>query len=128
MSKARRKKYQGVDYAPGNLIRRLKLENTKKRRGMIKALVLTVAVAVGVKLAVGPFGTLELIRMDQRKRILEDKIRLLSADLTNLEWQVRQLSNPLYIEKLAREKYWMVKPGEIIIKLPAESYQQDDPS
>jgi cell division protein FtsB len=120
MSRGRKKKYQGVDYAPGNLVRRLKLENTKRRRGMVKALVLIVAVLVGVKLAVGPFGTLELIRMGQKKRILEDRIRILSAELTNLEWQVSQLSNPLYIEKLAREKYWMIKPGEIIIKLPAE--------
>ncbi|MBD3217135.1 MAG: hypothetical protein GF310_02585 [candidate division Zixibacteria bacterium] len=128
MSRKKKKKYQGVDFAPGNLIRRLKLEGTKKRRGLIKALVLVVAVVVAVKLAVGPFGTLELIRMNQKKRLLEDKIQMLSADLTNLEWQVRQLSNPLYIEKLAREKYWMIKPGEIIIKLPSEQYRQNDPS
>jgi cell division protein FtsB len=128
MSRKRKKKYQGVDFAPGNIVRRLKLESTKKRRGLIKALVLIIAAVVGVKLAVGPFGTLELIRMHQKKCILEDKIKMLSADLTNLEWQVRQLSNPLYIEKLAREKYWMIKPGEIIIKLPAQQERQNDPS
>ena len=124
----RKKKFQDVDFAPANLIRRLKQEGTKKRRGIIRAVVLIVLVAVGVKMAMGPFGSLELIRIYQKKCLLEDRIQMLSADLANMEWQVRQLSNPLYIEKLAREKFWMLKPGEIIIKLPSDSYQQNDPS
>jgi len=66
--------------------------------------------------------------MSQKKSLLQDKIRRLSVELANLEWQARQLRDPFYIEKIAREKYWMKKPGEIIIKLPANLPLPDDAS
>jgi len=124
----KKKKYQKVDYAPANFLRRLKQESFKKRRALIKAALILLIVGVGVKLSVGPFGTLELIRMHQKHRMLENKIIHLSTELTNLEWQSMRLANPFYIEKLARERFYMLKPGEIIIKLPADFIQQDDPS
>ena len=121
--KKKKRKYQKVDYAPANFLRNLKQESFKKRRSIIKAIVILLVVGVGIKLSVGPFGTLELIRMYQKHRMLDNKIKHLSTELTNLEWQSKRLSDPFYIEKLARERYYMLKPGEIIIKLPADLIQ-----
>ncbi len=126
--KRKKRNYQNVDYAPANFLRRLKQESFQKRRNILKVVVSLIIIGVGIKLLVGPFGTLELMRTYQKKRMLDDRIKYLSAELANLEWQTRQLSNPLYIEKLAREKYWMLKPGEIIIKLPQDLLQRNDPS
>ncbi len=122
--KRKKRNYQNVDYAPANILRRLKQESFQKRRSILKIVAAVIIAAVSIKLLVGPFGTLELVRMYQKKRLLDDRIKYLSTELANLEWQTRQLSNPLYIEKLAREKYWMLKPGEIIIKLPQDLMQK----
>jgi cell division protein FtsB len=118
MKKRNGKKYQKVDYAPANFLRILKRESLKKRRGILRIVMITISIAVAVKLLVGPFGTIEMIRMSQKHRLLKANVTRLSTELANLEWEARQLTNPFYIEKLARERYWMLKPGEIIIKLP----------
>jgi cell division protein FtsB len=124
----KRKKYQKVDYAPANLLRRLKQESFQQRRSIIKAALAVIIVLAMVKLCVGPFGTIELIRMNQKKQLLQEKVIRLSTELANLEWEARQMKQPFYIEKLAREKYWMLKPGEIIIKLPPDLLRQNGPS
>jgi cell division protein FtsB len=123
-----RKKYQEVDYAPANLLRRLKQESFQKRRSIIKAALAVIIVLAMIKLCVGPFGTIELVRMSQKKQLLQEKVIRLSTELANLEWEARQMKQPFYIEKLAREKYWMLKPGEIIIKLPPDLLRQNGSS
>jgi len=123
-----RKKYQEVDYAPANLLRRLKQESFQKRRSIIKAALAVIIVLAMIKLCVGPFGTIELARMSQKKQLLQEKVIRLSTELANLEWEARQMKQPFYIEKLAREKYWMLKPGEIIIKLPPDLLRQNGSS
>ena len=122
------RKYQKVDYAPANLLRRLKQDSFRRRRTILKIALAIIIFAVAIKLCVGPFGTIELIRMYQKKQLLGEKIMRLSTELANLEWEVKQLDNPYYLEKLARERNWMLKPGEIIIKLPADLLHQDGPS
>lgn len=127
MSKARRK-YQKVDYAPANLLRHLKQESLRKRSSLIKISVGLIAVILVVQLCIGPFGTFELIRKYQKARMLRQKIHRLTGELASLQWQYRQLDNEFYLEKLAREQYWMKKPGEILIKLPHGIAGQNDPS
>jgi len=124
----RSRKYQKVDYAPANLIRNLKQDSFRKRRTIFRFALAIIIFAVVIKLCVGPFGTIELIRMYQKKQLLGEKIMRLSTELANLEWEAKQLDNPHYIEKLARERYWMHKPGEIIIKLPADLLHRDGSS
>jgi len=121
-------KYQKLDYAPANFLRNLRQETRRKRSSIIKIVVGILAIAITVQLCVGPFGSLELIRMYQKQRQLKDRITNLSIELADLEWQTRQLSNPLFIEKLARERYFMHRAGEIIIKLPPDLLQRNDPS
>lgn len=127
MSKSRQK-YQKADYAPANLLRHLKQESLRKRSSLIKLSVVIISVVLVVQLFIGPFGTIELIRKYQKARILEHKIQRLTAELADLEWQARQLDNPFYLEKLAREKYWMKRPGDIIIKLPPQPAKSNESS
>ncbi len=129
MSKKKTKRrYQKVDYAPANFLRRLRHDSFQKRRNIIKIALATLIVIVFTQLMVGPFGTLELIRMYQKKELLEERIHRLTTELANLEWEARRLDSPDYIEKIARERYYMLRPGEIIIKLPPQLLLQDEPS
>jgi cell division protein FtsB len=52
-----------------------------------------------------------------RREVMKNKERLekLSKDVKELRYIVNNLKSPYVIEKLAREKLFMVKPGEIPI-------------
>ena len=79
-------------------------------------------VALAVGLAV--FGVKESVRAWQMRRDMQTVER----DLTTLRSQQEQLSrtvdrlrtDPLYIEKLAREEMGMVREGETVLKFPSQ--------
>jgi len=80
-------------------------------------------VALAVGLAV--FGVKESVRAWQMRRDMQTVER----DLTTLRSQQEQLSrtvdrlrtDPLYIEKLAREEMGMVREGETVLKFPSQN-------
>jgi len=79
-------------------------------------------VALAVGLAV--FGVKESVRAWQMRRDMQT----IERDLTTLRSQQEQLSrtvdrlrtDPLYIEKLAREEMGMVREGETVLKFPSQ--------
>ncbi|MDI3543004.1 MAG: hypothetical protein PWP57_607 [Candidatus Atribacteria bacterium] len=48
---------------------------------------------------------------------LEEKKKMLSAEVEKLETEKKYLDEDWYIEKLAREQLQLVKPGEIVVKV-----------
>ena len=79
-------------------------------------------VVLAIGLAV--FGVKESVRAWQMRRDMQTVER----DLTTLRSQQEQLSrtvdrlrtDPLYIEKLAREEMGMVREGETVLKFPSQ--------
>jgi cell division protein FtsB len=66
--------------------------------------------------AVGVYGqSLKLKAIQTENQSLESEIKNLNHDIDDLE------NNPAAIEKIAREKQGLVKPGEIILVLPNDS-------
>ena len=124
----KKSRYQKTDYSSAKLLRRLEQEGLKRKRGILRIFLITVIVVAGINLCVGPFGTIEMVRMYQNKCLLEDKVRKLCVELSDLEWELRRIDSPDYLEKVAREKYYMKKPDEVIVKLPPNILQQNDPS
>ncbi len=60
---------------------------------------------------------LRLTRVYQQIQVLEDEIESLQTQNQNLQEEIGRLkSDPLYIEKVAREELGMAKPKEIIYK------------
>ncbi len=66
-------------------------------------------------------GYSKLQNLKDRNRDLEDKIRRLKIENALLEQEIRRIeSDPLYQERIAREKMGVVRKGEIPIKIVPE--------
>ncbi len=81
----------------------------RPRRMVVLVVILVVAVGVGAASAF-PLRTL----FDQRSAIAasESELAALEAELETLEARVDALDTPGEIERLARDRYSMVRPGE----------------
>ncbi len=67
---------------------------------------------------------------DQRSRLgqLERQTRILQQENAKLAGKVRQLNDPAYLERIARECLGMVKPGEIGFVIVPENGQSNPPA
>ncbi len=81
-------------------------------------LVLGVSVLLGSYVVFGNRGILQRIRLQQQKAELEVKIRQAEDETKNLQSQSKALDgDKKAIEKVAREKYGMVREGEKVYKV-----------
>jgi len=66
-------------------------------------------------------GYTKLQELKDRKRDLETKIKQLNIENTLLQQELRRIENdPVYQEKIVREKMGIVRKGEIPIKIIPE--------
>ena len=66
----------------------------------------------------GDHGILKLYKIKNERRAIQKKIATLRQEREKLKTEKIKVENDLnYIEKIAREKYKMVKPGEKIFKV-----------
>ena len=66
----------------------------------------------------GDHGLLKLYKIKNERKIVQKKIAQLREEKEILKNEKSKIENDLeYIEKIAREKYKMVKPGEKIFKV-----------
>ena len=64
------------------------------------------------------FGLIKLIQLKREKAQLEKELHHLTVQQLNLNKEITKLqTNQAYIEKIAREKFMMAKPGEKIFKV-----------
>ncbi|MGD0695772.1 MAG: septum formation initiator family protein [Terriglobia bacterium] len=87
-------------------------------RGAILILALA-CIALIVHEIFGEHGYLALRREQQELNQLQQQIQQLQQENRELESQIKALkSDPKAIEKLARERMGMARPGEIIVTMP----------
>ena len=91
-------------------------------RKMIRNKRLMTLIVLGVPLALylvfGNRGILQRVRLQQQKTELEAKIRDAEAETRALQAQSKALDgDKKAIEKVAREKYGMVRDGETVYKV-----------
>jgi cell division protein FtsB len=81
------------------------------------------AVFVAVLLVHNVFGAHGFLAMHQKQKEIEKvntEIERLNTENATLEGDVKDLkTDPQTIEKIAREELGHVRPGEVVIKLPA---------
>lgn len=66
-------------------------------------------------------GYTKLQELKDRSRDLEDKIRRLSIENSLLQQEIKRIEDdPLYQEKIARDRMGVVKKGEIPVKIIPE--------
>lgn len=81
-----------------------------------------VVMSLLVLLAIASFGSYrDLQAARQRQQMLETKIEATQHRNDQLEQRILDLQNdPAAIERLAREQYRMMRPGDVVVILPAE--------
>ena len=94
----------------------------KKKHSIKKSLITFCFSAVIIIFALyfifNDFGVYQLFRLKNKKNTLTKEIINKKEQKKNITEQIKRLSeDSLYIEKIAREKYFMVKKGEIIIPI-----------
>lgn len=85
-----------------------------------RVVVWSIAGFVLLTLVLGNYGFFQIMRLERQKAELKQEIERLKSEHEELMRSKEMLKNDLaYIEKIAREKYRMVKPGETVYQIVA---------
>ena len=94
----------------------------KTQKQFIQGLVLLICVSLIIVFIFGDHGLFKLYKIKRQRAKIQKHITQLRNERENTKEQKNKIENDLdYIEKIAREKYKMVKPGEKIFKVVPES-------
>ena len=104
-----RRKKKAIDIA--GLLRKV----VRNKRLMI---LLVAGVPLGLYVVFGNRGILQRIRLERQRSDMENQIREAEAETRRLESQSKALDgDKKAIEKVARERYGMVRDGETVYKI-----------
>jgi cell division protein FtsB len=110
-----------VTMSTSSRLKRFRSEHRRLYCGVLILLVI-VCVMVIVREVYGPNGYLTYRRQRQEHRALEQRISELRRENQQLENQVKALkSDPKAIERVARERMHLARPGEIIYIVSGDS-------
>jgi len=99
-------------FEPADIARKL-----RRHKGRV-AIVAVATILVGIALF-GSRGFVHRFQLERQKADLEQKIREAEAEQKRLQQESRSLdTNKRTMEKVAREKYDMARPGETVYKTP----------
>ena len=88
------------------------------QKKIFKGIVLLISFSLTIIFIFGDHGILKLYRIKNERKIIQKEISELRIQKEILKDEKVKLESDLnYIEKIAREKYKMVKPGEKIFKV-----------
>ena len=88
------------------------------QRNFYKGIVFLIFFSFAIVFIFGDHGLLKLYNIKNERKMIQKKISQLRKEKEVLKNEKSKIENDLdYIEKIAREKYKMVKPGEKIFKV-----------
>ena len=88
------------------------------QRNFYKGIVFLIFFSFAIVFIFGDHGLLKLYNIKNERKEIQKKISQLREEKEILKNEKSKIENDLdYIEKIAREKYKMVKPGEKIFKV-----------
>jgi len=94
----------------------LSIEKTQKQ--FIQGLVLLICLSLIIVFIFGDHGLLKLYKIKSQRKTIQAHIAQLRDEREKAKEIKSKIENDInYIEKMAREKYKMVKPGEKIFKV-----------
>ena len=114
-------KYSGMKRATSSRVIRERFAETQKK--LIRGVLFLIAITLLVVFVFGDHGLFQLYKLKKERAKIQKHISQLRESREMLISEKNRLENDLeYIEKLAREKYRMAKPGEKVFKvIPKES-------
>ena len=88
------------------------------QKQFFKGLIFLICFSLIIVFIFGDHGLLKLYKIKNERQIIQNKISNLRLEREKLKDEKIKIENDLdYIEKIAREKYKMVRPGEKIFKV-----------
>ena len=88
------------------------------QKQFIQGLVFLICMSLVIIFIFGDHGLIKLYKIKSQRKKVQSHITQLREERENREKEKNKIENDLdYIEKIAREKYKMVKPGEKIFKV-----------
>ena len=88
------------------------------QKQFFKGLIFLICFSLIIVFIFGDHGLLKLYNIKNERKIIQNKISSLRMEREELKDEKIKIENDLnYIEKIAREKYKMVRPGEKIFKV-----------
>ena len=88
------------------------------QKQFFKGLIFLIFFSLIIVFIFGDHGLLKLYKIKSERQMIQKKITLLREEREKLKTEKIKIENDLsHIEKIAREKYKMVKPGEKIFKV-----------
>jgi len=93
--------------------KRIKTKQTSSFYIIFTTIIISVAILI-----LNDFGLLKLIKLQRQHNQLENTLSTLLLQQEKLKLEINQLqTNNEYIEKIAREKFMMVLPGEKVYRV-----------
>ena len=90
----------------------------RPQKQLLKGTAFLIFFSLSIIFIFGDHGVLKLYKIKNERRAIQKKIAELREEKEKLKNEKNKIKNDLgYIEKIAREKYKMVKPGEKIFKV-----------
>ena len=114
-------KYSGMKRAGSSRVISERFAETQKK--FIRGVLFLIAITLLIVFVFGDHGLFQLYKLKRERAEIQKHISELRENREILISEKNRLENDLeYIEKLAREKYRMAKPGEKVFKvIPKES-------
>jgi len=96
------------------------------QRKFIRGVLLLIGATLVIIFIFGDHGIFQLYKLKQERKEVQEHITQLRENRETLIAEKNRLENDLeYIEKLAREKYRMAKPGEKVFKVIPKKESDD---
>ena len=99
---------------------------SKRTTSGFSSLLLVVAVMVGVVVLAGIFPFRQILAGNREVSVAEDKLDAIVEETAVLEARIRALQTPEEVERLAREQFGLVMPGEIGYVVVTPPWENDD--
>lgn len=99
-------------------LKRKSQPNNQLQKKLIQGLLLLISLSLVMIFIFGDHGLLQLYKLEQEKKNIKNYISTLRELREDRYTEKNKLENDKeYLEKLAREKYLMSKPGEKVFKI-----------
>ncbi len=109
-------RFQKIKQKNQKKILQKQIDETQKK--LVRASIGLIGALMALTFIFGDHGILQLFKLKREKAKIQDHIIELREEKEELVLEKHRLENDLdYIEKLAREKYRMAKPGEKVFKV-----------
>ena len=102
--------------------RAIRIQIADSQQRFIRGILLLIGVTLLVIFIFGDHGLMQLYKLKQERKKVQEFIIELRENREKLTAEKNRLENDLeYLEKLAREKFRMAKPGEKVFKVIPEN-------